>query len=77
MPNSFDEIARRAAQRLSADLDRKLPGTVEARLQAGGRAPERYEPATVIALAALVLNVANLRGHLSRSQERRGSRPVG
>ena len=70
MPNSFDEIARRAAQRLSGDLDHNLPATVEAQLQAGGRAPERYEPATVIALAALVLNVAKFAWDVYRDRKK-------
>jgi hypothetical protein len=70
MPNSFDESARRAAQRLSADLDQNLPAAVEAQLQAGGNVPERYEPATLIALAALVLNVAKFAWDIYRDRKK-------
>jgi hypothetical protein len=55
---SSDDLARRAAQRLGGDLDRNLPTAVEAQLQAGGKVPQRYEPATTIALAALILSAA-------------------
>jgi hypothetical protein len=53
---STDDLARRAALRLGGELDRNLPATVEAQIQAGGAVPQRYEPGTTIALAALVLS---------------------
>ena len=55
---SSDDVARRAALRLGDELDRQLPAMVEAQLQGGGEPPERYEPATAIALAALILSAA-------------------
>jgi hypothetical protein len=70
MANAFDEIARHAAQRLSGDLDRNLPAAVEAQIQAGGGAPERYEPATLIALATLVLNVAKFAWDIYRDRKK-------
>ena len=42
MPDSFNDIARRAAQQLSGELGRNLPAQVEARIQSGSEAPERY-----------------------------------
>lgn len=55
---SSDDLARCAALRLAAETDRNLPALLEAQLQGGGTAPQRYEPATAIALAALVLSAA-------------------
>lgn len=53
-----DDIARCAAQRLSAQLDRNLPAMVEAQLQ-GGKPPERLEPLAIgIALAGLVVSAS-------------------
>ena len=58
MPLHVDDIARRTAQRLSADLDRNLPAMVEAQLQ-GGKPPERFEPLALgIAFAALVVSAS-------------------
>lgn len=58
MPLLPDDIARSAAQRLSAELDRNLPAMVEAQLQ-GGKPPERLEPLTIaIALAGLVVSAS-------------------
>ena len=58
MSSMPDEIARRAAQRLSGELDARLPAAVEARLQAG-EAPQRFDPlALSIALAALLVSAA-------------------
>ncbi|MBV9479931.1 MAG: hypothetical protein JO249_04145 [Acidobacteria bacterium] len=69
MPNAFDDVARRAAQRLSRDLGRNLPATVEAQLQAGKPA-ERFEPGTLIALAALLLNVAKFAWDIYRDRKK-------
>ena len=55
---SPDDLARRAAMRLGDEMDRNLPAAVEARVQAGSTAPQRFEPATTIALAALILSAA-------------------
>jgi hypothetical protein len=71
MPNAYDGIARRAAQRLSGDLSQNLPAAVEAELRAGGKAPERYEPVTtVIALAALLLNAAKFAWDIYRDRKK-------
>jgi hypothetical protein len=43
---------------LSGDLGQNLPAAAEAELRAGGRAPERFEPGTLIALATLLLESA-------------------
>jgi hypothetical protein len=55
---SSDDLARRAVLRLGDELDRNLPAAVEAQVQAGGAVPQRYEPGTTIALAALILSAA-------------------
>ena len=56
MSLTFDEIARRAAQRLSDEFQPKLPAAVEAQLQAG-EAPKRFDPLSIsIALAALLIS---------------------
>ncbi len=53
-----DDLARRAALRLGDELDRNLPAAVEAQVQAGAAVPQRYEPGTTIALAALIISAA-------------------
>lgn len=60
MASVSENVARRAAQRLSAELDKKLPALVEVQLQ--GRKPaERFELlSTAVALAALVVSAAKL-----------------
>ena len=70
MPTSVDDVARCAAQQLSIELDRNLPAAVEAQLQAGGAAPERYEAATLIALATLLLNVAKFGWDIYRDRKK-------
>jgi hypothetical protein len=67
MRSSVDDIARSAAQRLSAELNRNLPAMVEAELQ-GGKPSERFEPslATAIALAALVVSASQLAWNVYR-----------
>jgi|SRR5262252_3506 hypothetical protein len=57
---SSDDLARRAALRLGSELDRNLPAAVEAHIQGGGAVPKRFDPGTTIALAALVVSVAQL-----------------
>src|SRR5689334_22332059 len=69
MPNAFDDLARRAAQRLSGDLGRNLPATLEAQLQAG-KPPQRYELGTLIALAALLLNAAKFAWDIYRDRKK-------
>src|SRR5271165_5483272 len=75
MPASFDDVARRAAQQLSDELGGNLPAAVEAQLQAGGAAPERYEPGTLIALAALVVNVAKFAWDVYRDRKKDAQAP--
>jgi hypothetical protein len=66
MPSLSDDIARSAAQRLSAELDRNLPAMVEAELR-GGKPPERFEPlALAIAFAALVVSASQLAWNVYR-----------
>jgi len=55
---SSDDLARRAALRLADEQDRNLPAAVEAQIQTGGAVPQRFEAATTIALAALILSAA-------------------
>jgi hypothetical protein len=56
-----DDLARRAAQRLGAELEPRLPGAVEAKLRAGGEPPERFEPVSLaVSLATLVISAAKL-----------------
>ena len=69
MTSSPDELARQAAQRLAPEVDRNLPALVEAQIQAGGQPPERYDPGTAIALAALLLRCQVRLGHLQGPQE--------
>lgn len=57
MDQEAEALARRAAQRLAVELGADLPANVEAALQGAAGAPQRYEAATLIALAALVLNI--------------------
>jgi hypothetical protein len=58
MDPEAEALIRRAAERLAAQLGADLPANVEAALQGSAAgAPQRYEPATLIALAALVLNI--------------------
>jgi hypothetical protein len=62
MTSASEDVARRAAQRLSGELDRTLPALVEVQLQLqGGRPAQRFEPlTTAIALAALLVSAAQL-----------------
>jgi|SRR5271169_6008783 len=58
MDPEAEALTRRAAERLAAQLGADLPANVEAALQGSAAgAPQRYEAATLIALAALVLNI--------------------
>jgi hypothetical protein len=58
MDPEAESLARRAAERLAARLGADLPANVEAALQGSAAgAPQRFEAATLIALAALVLNI--------------------
>lgn len=75
MMSSADEIAREAAQRLAPELDRTLPALVEAQLQSGNRLPERYDPATAIALATLLLNVAKFGWDIYR-ERKKDAKPI-
>jgi hypothetical protein len=66
---SSDDLARRAALRLSGELDRNLPAAVEARIQ-GGEIPQRFDMATTIALATLILNVAKFAWDIYRDRKK-------
>lgn len=75
MASVSEDVARRAAQRLSGELDKSLPALVEVQLQ-GGEPAERFEPlATAIALAALLVSRQACLGRLPgpQSAERRTS----
>src|SRR5690242_11527838 len=52
------DLARRAAAHLAPETDRNLPALVEAQLQGGGAPSGRYEAATAIALASLIISAA-------------------
>ncbi|TGD98387.1 hypothetical protein [Methylobacterium nonmethylotrophicum] len=75
MTTSPDDLARRAAARLAPDLGPALPALVEARLQ-GGAPPARYDAATAIALAALVLNAAKFAWDIHRDRRKDGAPPT-
>jgi hypothetical protein len=57
MDPEAEALARRAAERLAPQLGADLPANVEAGLQGAASPPQRYEPAALIALATLVLNI--------------------
>ena len=63
---SSDDLARRAAFRLGPQWDRNLPAAVEAQIQTGGAVPQRFEAATTIAMAALILNAAKFAWDINR-----------
>jgi hypothetical protein len=76
MDPEAEALIRRAAERLAAQLGADLPANVEAALQGSAAgAPQRYEPATLIALAALVLNIVKFAWDL-RKDMRAASREV-
>ena len=58
MESEAEALARRAAGRLAGQFGNDLPAHVEAALQGGEAPPQRYEIATAIALATLVLEIA-------------------
>jgi hypothetical protein len=57
MDPEAEALARRTAERLAAQLGADLPANVEAALQGAASPPQRFEAATLIALAALVVNI--------------------
>jgi hypothetical protein len=63
---SSDDLARRVARRLGNELDRNLPAVLEAQLQGGGAAPQRYDLGITIALAALIVSAAQLAWEIYR-----------
>jgi hypothetical protein len=75
---SYDDLARNVALRLQDELDRNLPAAVEAQIQAGGAAPERYESATAItiALAALILSAAKFAWDIYRDLKKDSKAPA-
>jgi hypothetical protein len=68
-----DDIARRAAARLSSEFDPNLPALVEAQLQGGG-APQRFSP-TGIAVAALVVQIVKFAWDVWRDLQKDGKPP--
>jgi len=62
MDNTYESVARRASVRLAGSLDPNLPALTERAIAEDGTPREAtrstYDPATAIALAALLLNVA-------------------
>jgi hypothetical protein len=70
-----DDIARHAAQRLSAEFGEGLPAAVETQIHVVGDAPQRYEPATIIAVATLLLNVTKFAWDIYRDRKR-DAKPV-
>ena len=75
MDATGEEIARRAAQRLTG-IDANLPAVVEARLRSADVAPERYEAATLIALAGLVLEVVKFAWDIYRDLKKQSLNPA-
>ena len=57
MDPEAEALARRTAERLAVQFGADLPANVEAALQGAGDPPQRYEAATLIAMATLVLNI--------------------
>ena len=76
MLSSCDDLARRAAQRLSGELGPDSPAAVEAQLMQPGAKPERYEAGTLIALATLLLNATKFAWdvHRDRKKETKAAR---
>jgi hypothetical protein len=82
MDNTYESVARRASVRLAGSLDPNLPALTERALAEDGapRGATRstYDPATAVALAALLLNVAkfgwdiyrDLRSEREKAQEK-------
>ena len=75
MDPEAEALARRAAERLAAQLGTDLPANVEAALQGAAGAPQRYEAATLIALAALVLNVVKFAWDLRKDMRAAAAPP--
>ena len=67
---SRDDLARRAAQRLSGELDPNLAAAVEAQLEQPSTTPERFELGTLIALATLLLNVTKFASDVYRDRKK-------
>jgi hypothetical protein len=75
MDPEAEALARRAANRLAAQLGADLPANVEAALQGAAGPPQRYEAATLIALAALVLNIVKFAWDLRKDQRAAAAPP--
>jgi|SRR5271165_372672 len=58
MTAEAEDIARRAAARLSGEFGAALPANLEAAIHGTTGAGQTFEAATVIALATLLLNIA-------------------
>lgn len=70
MSDTYEDIARRASQRLRTEFGESLPAAVDAKLQGPDSAPQRYEPATIIALATLILNIAKFAWDVYRDRKK-------
>jgi hypothetical protein len=70
-----EALARRAAERLAAELGADLPANVEAALQQAAIPPQRFEAATFIALATLVLNIVKFAWDLRKDMRAAAAPP--
>lgn len=73
---SSEDLARRAALRLANELDRNLPAAVESQIHGGSAGPSRFEPATAIALATLILGVAKFAWDIYRDTKKDAKPPA-
>ena len=75
MSSTQQDIARRVAMRLSTEFGHNLPATLEAQLLGAGAPPQRYEIATIVAVATLILEVAKF-GWEVYLDRKKNARPV-
>ena len=76
MPDSPEDVARRSAARLSGEIGASLPAVVERELQAGDEEqPAKYEPASLIALAGLLVSIASLAWTIYRDLKKETDKP--
>ena len=74
VPGSPEEVARRTALRLAGEMGSSLPALVEREFQSGDdKPPTTYEPATLIALAALLISISGLAWTIYREAQNRRS----
>jgi hypothetical protein len=75
MDPEAEALARRAAERLATQLGADLPAHLEAALQGAAGPPQRYEAATLIALATLVLNIVKFAWDLRKDMRAAAAPP--